>query len=137
MAFKIQQVDYFYTSVKDEPGQAYKMLARLSQMGINLMAFKTVPMGPASTQVTLFPADSKNLLSVAKKSGMSVTGPHPAILVRGDDELGALANVHMKLYSANVNVYASSGVSDGSGSFGYIIYLRSEDIQTAMKALNI
>ena len=53
----------------------------------------------------------------AKQAGLVMDGPHPALLVRGDDELGALAEVHMKLYTAKVNVYASSGVADGRGEF--------------------
>ena len=38
---------------------------------------------------------------------------------------------------ASVNVYASSGVTDGQGSFGYLIYLRSGDFETAAAALGV
>jgi hypothetical protein len=43
----------------------------------------------------------------------------------------------MKLYDANVNVYASSGVSDGKGNYGYIIYVRPDDFQRAVTALKV
>jgi len=57
--------------------------------------------------------------------------------VQGDDELGALAKVHERIYRANVNVYASSGVSDGYGKYGHLIYVRPEDYERAAKALEV
>ncbi len=57
--------------------------------------------------------------------------------MQGADELGILANILMKLYEADVNIYASSGVSSGEGSFGYIIYVRPDEFDTATKALDI
>jgi hypothetical protein len=56
---------------------------------------------------------------------------------QGDDELGALASVHEKLYQARVNVYASSGVTDGKGSYGYVVYVRPEEYERAAKALEV
>jgi hypothetical protein len=55
--------------------------------------------------------------------------------VRGDDELGALAEIHGTLADARVNVVAANGVTDGKGSFGYVIYLRPEEVETAAVAL--
>jgi len=137
MAFKIRRVDYFYTTVKDEPGQAYKVLSLLASLGINLVAVTAVPFGPMNTQLTIFPEDTAQLRNEAAKSGLKLEGPQPALLVQGDDELGALAEVHSRLYAANVNIYASSGVADGKGHYGYIIYVRPDDYQRAVAALNV
>lgn len=137
MAFKIRKVNYYYTTIKDQPGEAYQLLNELTGLGINLLAFTAVPFGPSSTQLTIFPDDDLDLESLAKKSGLPIDGPHPALLVQGDDELGALAQVHYRLYMANVNVYASSGVSDGAGSYGYIIYVRPDNFEQAAKALDL
>ena len=137
MAFNIRRVDYFYTTVKDEPGQAYKVLSRLASLGINLVAVTAVPFGPMNTQLTIFPADTAQLRNEAQKSGLKLEGPQPALLVQGDDELGTLSEVHSKLYAAKVNIYASSGVADGKGHFGYIIYVRPDDYEKAVKALNV
>ena len=57
MAFQIQTVEYFYVSVKDQPSAAYDVLSSLADMGINLMAFSAVPMGPSQAQLTVFPQD--------------------------------------------------------------------------------
>ncbi len=137
MALKIRRVDYFYVTVKDQPGEAYKLLSLLASLGINLLAITAVPFGPTNTQLTLFPEDTGNLRSAAEKSNLTLEGPQPALLVQGDDRLGALAEVHMKLYEANVNVYASTGVADGKGNYGYIIYVRPDDYERAAKALNV
>lgn len=134
---RIQRVDYFHTTVGDEPGSAYQLLSWLSEMGINLLAFTGVPFGPLSTQLTIFPEDTKRMQTEAKKAQMQLDGPHPALLVQGDDKLGALAEIHEKLYDAQVHVSASSGVADGQGGYGYIIYVRPEEVERAAAALQI
>jgi len=75
--------------------------------------------------------------SEAKKMGLALDGPHPALLVHGDDELGVLARIHENLHAANVNVFASSGVANGEGRFGYVIYARPEDYERAVAALEV
>lgn len=137
MAYKIRKVEYFYCSVVDQPGEAYKLLSQLEQGGINLLAFTAIPVGPDRTQLTLFPEVASKLITEAKRSGFNLDGPHPAILVQGDDELGALADIHQILYQAKVNVYASNGVTDSNGSFGYLLYVRPEDYDKASAALKV
>ncbi|MCW9065209.1 MAG: hypothetical protein OQJ78_02860 [Ignavibacteriaceae bacterium] len=137
MSFKIRKVEYFYCSIVDQPGEAYKMLTQLEQGGINLLAFTAIPVGPDRTQLTLFPEVPANLVAEAKRSSFALDGPHPALLVQGDDELGALTNIHQILFSANVNVYASNGVTDSNGSFGYLLYVRPEEYERAASALKV
>ena len=137
MKHEIRRVDYFYATVRDEPGQALEMLEQMAGLGINLLAFATVPTGPNTTQLTLFPEDSLKLQSVAKKSGMTLIGPHSAFLVRGTDELGALVEVHRKLYGADINIFSSYGVSDGKSCYGYVIYVRPEKYEEAAEALGV
>jgi len=133
----IRRVDYFTTTIRDRPGEGYKLLAQLAEVGLNLVAFTAVPVGPNHTQLTLFPEDSGRMESAAQRAGMKLDGPHPAFLVQGDDKLGALAEIHQELFRANVNVYASSGVTDGGGTFGYLIYVRPDDYERAAGALGI
>lgn len=137
MGFNIRRVEYFYSTVKDEPGEGYKLLSMLAELGINLLAFTAVPVGPMRTQLTIFPEDAPQMSDKAKKAGIPLDGPHSALLVQGDDRLGAFADIHVKLYQAKVNVYASSGVTDGRGSYGYILYVRPEEFDQAARALDI
>ena len=137
MSLKIRKAEYFYTTVEDQPGEAYKILNSLAEMGVNMLAFTAIPVGPTRTQFTIFPDDKRVFQEAARKSGFSVDGPHSALLVQGDDELGALTDIHQKLFLANVNVYMANGVSDGTGSFGYLIYIRPEQFDKALSSLGL
>lgn len=135
MAYTVRKADYFQARVADQPGEAYRFLAQLAELGVNLLAFTAVPVGPAHTQLTLFPDDAPRLRSEATRAKLPIDGPYAAFLVQGDDELGALAGVHVRLQEARVNVFASTGVTDGKGSFGYVIYVKPEDFDKAAHAL--
>lgn len=137
MAYTIRRAEYFHTSVVDEPGEGYRLLSHLANLGVNLLAFTGMPVGPTRTQMTVFPEDAARMIEAARKAGLALDGPHAALLVQGDDELGALARIHARLYEANVNVYASSGVADGRGAFGYILYVRPDDYDRAVQALGV
>lgn len=137
MSFKIRKVDYFYTNVEDQPGEGYKVLSTLSLAGINLLAFTAIPVGPKRTQLTIFPEETNKFVVQAKNANINIDGPYPALLVQGDDQLGAFAEIHHKLYDENINVYAATGVTDGKGAYGYLLYIRPEKYEAAVKALNI
>ena len=137
MAFTIRSVDYYSANVHDELGAAYRFLSQLADLGIDLFAFTAVPSGPSLAQFTLFPNDSKKLVAEARLAGLPLEGPHRALLVQGDDELGALARVHERLAEAGVDVYASSGVTDGRGAFGYVVYVREDHFEQAARALDL
>jgi hypothetical protein len=137
MEFKVRRVEYFYTTVRDQVGEGYELLSLLAEAGVNLVAFTAVPIGPLHTQLTVFPDDPGKLVQEAKDVGFAIDGPHPALMVQGDDKLGALANVHRQLAEAGVSVYASSGAADGRGSFGYVIYVRPEEFERAVAALGL
>jgi hypothetical protein len=137
MAFTVRRVEYFYANVRDESGAAYRILAQLAQVGVGLLAFTAVPSGPARAQFALFPDDPSKLAAEARAAQLPLEGPHHALLVQGDDELGALANIHERLFEAGIDVYASSGVTDGRGSFGYVMYVREDQIDKAASALGL
>jgi hypothetical protein len=135
MAFTIRRVEYYYATVRDELGAAYRLLSQLAELGVDLLAFTAVPSGPALAQFTLVPTDAGKLLAQASVAGLPLDGPYHAFLVQGDDELGALANVHEQLVKAGVDIFASSGVSDGRGAFGYLVYVREDQFEKATAAL--
>ena len=43
----------------------------------------------------------------------------------------------ISLSDAGVNVFSSSGVTDGRGGFGYVVYVRTEDFENAARTLGI
>ncbi len=137
MATYIKKVDYYYCTVEDQPGESYKLLSFLAKVGVSLCAFTAVPTGLFRTQFTLFPDDTSKLVFEAKRANINLAGPNPAFLIQGDDEIGALVDIHQKLFEANVNVYSSCAVTDGKGSFGYVVYVSPEQYKRASEALEV
>ncbi|HEY2953668.1 MAG TPA: hypothetical protein VGK89_00290 [Candidatus Eisenbacteria bacterium] len=137
MAYKIRRADYFYAVIDDHPGEAYELLSQLASLGVNLIAVNALPTGPMRTQLTLFPQDAAMMKNAAQKAGISLDGPHRALLVQGDDEIGVLSRLHSRLHQASVDVYASTGVTDGRGGYGCIVYVRPEHFEKAAQALEV
>ncbi|HSG50214.1 MAG TPA: hypothetical protein VLA43_20475 [Longimicrobiales bacterium] len=137
MAQRIRRVDYFHTTVPDQPGEAFRFLSALGEAGINLLAFTAVPVGILRTQLTIFPEDGARLEAQLARLGMKMDGPYGALLVQGEDAPGALVDVHQRLYETDVNVYASTGVAGSKGEYGYVIYVRPEEVDQAARALGI
>jgi hypothetical protein len=137
MAATIRRVEYFYVVVEDRPGEAYRLLAGIASGGVHLLAFNAIPLGMDKTQLVLFPEHVDLLARVAEEQGLALSGPQHAILIQGDDHLGALVDIHRRLFEAGVNVVCSSGVTDGRGGFGYLLYVRHDDFARAASLLNV
>ncbi len=137
MALKVRRVEYFYTSVKDRPGEAYKLLSQLAASDVNLLAFGVIPTGSEHTQLTLFPESAAALTRAAEASGLTLVGPQHAFMIQGDDELGALVDIHRALFDAQINIYASNGVTDGAGCFGYVLYVKPDEFEHAARILRV
>jgi hypothetical protein len=135
MALTVRTAEYFYARVANDPDKAYALLAQLAAEEVTLLSFSAVPFGANHLELTLFPDNSASLLQAAQKLAWNLTGPQHAILVQGDDRLGALADIHKCLSEAGVRIYASTGVTDGTGRFGYLIYFNEGDRLDAARAL--
>ena len=137
MDAQIRSAPYFNVTVKDQPGETYRLLAHLAQEGVNLLAFNAIPLGPAQTQFILFPESEGRFEKAAALIGLHLAEAQHAFLVQGDDRLGALVGIHERLYEAGVNVYGSNGVTDGRGGYGYVLYVRPADSDAAAAALGV
>jgi len=134
MAYTVRRIDYFSTTAGPSV-EAHDLLDILAGLGINLLAFTVVPIGPLHTHLTIFPEDAAQLSREAERDHLVLDGPHPALLAQGDDQVGALAEIHGVLVNAGVDVYAATGVAVGDGGFGYLIYVRPDDCSRALAAL--
>lgn len=137
MKARIRSVPYYYARVEGDPDHAYTWLEELASAEVDLLAFSALPYGPNHVEVTLFPVDKKALEQSAMVRGANLVGPYRAFLIQGDDRLGALADIHKELREAGVKVYASTGVTDGDGRFGYIVYVRELDFEAAASVLDL
>jgi hypothetical protein len=135
MTATITRAEYFYTTVTDKPGEAYNLLSQLANSDATVLAFSAVPMGSDQTQLMVFPRNVAAFVRASERAGVSLAGPHHAILVRGDDNLGSLVEIHRRLFDANINIYASSGVTADCGRFGYLVHVKEEDFERASMVL--
>ena len=126
MASSVREVEYYYALVADRPGEGRKLLEFLSEKKVNLLALTAFPAGGGQSQLDFFPADPEQLKQAAGDAGIDLVGPKKAFLIQGDDKVGALYDFHLKLSNASINIHASNGVVDGTGRFGYVIWVNPD-----------
>jgi hypothetical protein len=135
MISSVKDVEYFSIVVADKPGEARKLLEFLSEKSVNLLALTAFPMGGGESRIDFFPEDPSLLKEAADDAEVPMVGPKKALLVQGEDKLGALYDLHLKLSNASINVRACNGVVDGTGRFGYLIWVDPADYEEASKVL--
>ncbi len=137
MAEIIRKVEYFCVNVNDQPGEAYRLLARFRRRNINLLAVNVFSSAPGESQLDFFPENPGELMEAAKELNAELIGPKTAFLIQGEDKIGALADVYRKFHDANINIHAANGACDGEGHYSYILWVRGPDQKAAEKALGI
>jgi hypothetical protein len=135
MISSVKDVEYFSIVVADKPGEARKLLEFLSEKSVNLLALTLFPLSGGESRIDFFPEDPLLLREAAEDAEVPLVGPKRAILIQGEDKLGALYDVHLKLSNARINVRACNGVVDGTGRFGYVIWVDAADHEEASKIL--
>lgn len=137
MTESIARIEVFSLIIKDQPGEALRILGELAAGGIDLTSLSTTPIGPHSTQISFSCRDSGRLRTLAEQVGLHLLGPQCAFLVGGQDELGVLVRYHESLADAGVNIHGSYGVADGRGGYGYVFIVRDLDGDRAAHALGL
>jgi hypothetical protein len=135
MAETVKIIEYFYATVTDKPGEARRLLEHLSEKGVNLIAFNAFPIGIEISQINLFPSDPKLLQEAAADANIELIGPKQALLIQGDDRIGALHHHHLKLANANVNVHAATGIVIEPGKYGYLLWVDPKDVRKAEEVI--
>jgi len=128
MADTIRFVEYFYTAASNKPGEAARVLNTLKEAGVNLLAFSGFPQGKRA-QLDFIPADPAAFKQAAKRAKWKVVGPKRGFLVRGDDRVGALAELLEPLAAAKINVTAIDAVSAEDGRYGAIFWVAPKDLK--------
>ena len=137
MALDILRVEYYNITVEGQITNASKLLSTIAGAGVDFHAFKAIPLEPNRTQFTLFAKDSSKMTDGAKKSGLKLDGPYSALLIKGDEKSGALADIYKKLSQAGIQVDEASGIADINAGYGVILYLKQEDCGKAVTVLEM
>jgi len=134
---ELRIVDCYYVTVRDRPGEGSRLLEHISESGLSLTAFTAVPTGTDEAQICLVTEDPETLQKAAANAGATLIGPKKGFLIQGNDRIGALHAYYLTLSNAGVNVYSSSGVCDGTGRFGFILWVEAGDFDKAFDAFGI
>ena len=137
MALDILQVEYYNITVEGQITHASQLLSTVAGAGVDFHAFKAIPVKPNRTQFTLFAKDSSKMTAGAKKSGLVLDGPYSALLIKGDEKAGALADIYKKLSQAGIQVDEACGIAGINAGYGVILYLNQEDCGKAMTVLKM
>jgi hypothetical protein len=135
MSLEIKKVEYFNTVVEGHVGDGSTMLSVFADVGISWYAFKAVPGEHGRTRFSLFPNDNGKMVDAARESSIEIEGPHSAILIKGGDEPGALADIYKKLSLADIQVDEASGIADINRGYGVILYFTNEDCEKVLAVL--
>lgn len=137
MSDTIRRAEYFYALVPDTPGEGFRLLSKLREGGVNLLAFSAFPATGGKAQVDLVPEKAEPFLKACKQAGVTVTGPKSCFLIDGADRPGAVAEIVKRLADAKINVTAADAVCAGGGRYGAILWVKPESMAAAAKALGI
>jgi hypothetical protein len=105
-------------TVPDAPGEGQRILSALKDSGVNLLAFLGFPLGGGQSQIDLVPEDPGSLREAAERAGVTLSEAKRALLIQGDDRVGAVADATAKLAEANINLTAAAATGAGSGATG-------------------
>ncbi len=137
MAFVIKRVEYYNTVVEDHVAGGSQLLATIAGAGVSFDAFKAIPLDSRRTQFSLFAKDGAKMIAGAVNAGLKMDGPYSALLIKGDEKSGALADIYKKLARAGIHVDESCGIADINEGYGVVLYLKPEDCEKAISALEV
>ncbi len=134
MADKAKRVDYYSIEIPDQPGEAFRILAKFKESGVNFLSITGFRTSVGKGQISLMPENGESFLKAAKTVGVTVGAAKKAFLVQGSDRVGAAAETFKKLADAKINMRAYNAGSS-QGNFGLVIWVAAEDVDVAAKAL--
>lgn len=136
MADRVKKIGYCYMKVPNRAGQGEKVLARLREEGVNLLAYSGFPAGGGKAQLDFVPENMVVFRRVARKEGWRISKVKKGFLVTGGDQLGAAHRHIKKLSDAKISVTAADAVAAGKGRYGMILWVNPKAYNRAAKVLN-
>lgn len=135
MADRVKKVTYCYVKVPNRAGQGQKVLSKLREEGINLLAYTGFPTKGGKAQLDFIPEDLGAFRRVARKNGWRVSKAKKGFLITGQDRIGAVDRHIGKLADAKISVTAADAVMAGKGRYGMILWVSPKAYARASRAL--
>ena len=134
MADQARVVYSYSTSVPDEPGQAFKVLATLVSAGVNLLGCSGTQTGSVAC-IDVVPDDAGAFAELVERATLGFRRQKAGFLIQGDDRPGALADHLRRLADAGINVGGVHGLAAGAGRWSAIVWIADRDLEAAARAL--
>ncbi len=136
MVLDINKAEYYNFITEGNAVEGFKLLSIFADAGVNLLAFKAVPIGSNQTKFSIFPDDILKMKAGAQNAGLDLDGPYTSIIVKGyGDVPGECANTHEKLAQAGIEVFESIGLANIKDSWGIVFCIKQKDCKKAMAIL--
>jgi hypothetical protein len=135
VADEIRRIDYYYVTVPYIAGEAARISNALLKSGIALLAFSGFPRGVGRSRLHFIPEDSAAFKNAAKDLGLKLGKKKTGFLIRGKDQLGAVAGVLDRLAQANIAVTSVQAVSAGAGRFRALLWVKPLDVHNTANQL--
>ena len=134
MADQARVVHSYSTSVPDEPGQAFKVLATLVSAGINLLGCSGTQ-NEGRARIDVVPDDAGEFAALVERAQLGFRRQKAGFLIQGDDRPGALAENLARLADSGINVGGVQGLAAGAGRWSAIVWITDRDLEAAALAL--
>ena len=123
-------------TMPNKVGEGARILEALKAEGVNLIAFLGYPKSARIAEVVLA-VDEKapNLGKIAKKVGIELGKKQKALLVAGDDKLGAVAAKVAAMAQAGINIVSVHALAGGGKRYAALVVVLAADFRKAAKAL--
>ncbi|HRD98614.1 MAG TPA: hypothetical protein PLA97_19710 [Rubrivivax sp.] len=135
MADQAHVVHSYSTSVPDQPGQAFKVLATLVSAGINLLGCSGTQID-GMARIDVVPDDAAAFAALVQRAGLDFRRQKTGLLIQGPDRPGALADNLSRLAVQGINVGGVQGLVAGAGRWSAIVWVADADLQAAARALD-
>jgi len=131
----VKKVNYCYAKVPNRPGSGARILERLREDGVNLLAFSGFPGPGGKAQIDLVTDDMPGVRRAARAEGWRLSKPKKGFLVQGADRIGAVHRPIQQLADAKISVTAADAVCAGKGRFGMILWVKPKQYARAARTL--
>ena len=137
MVLKVDRVDTWLATIKDQPGGLSKKLAKLADAGVDLefIISRRAPDKPGKGVVFVTPIKGAAQIRAAKKAAFRKSKRLHTIRVEGTDKPGMGAKITEAITNEGINLRGFSAAAIGRKFVCHIALDRTEDVTKMRRVL--